>query len=50
MLELLVVEAPEELEREFELLDDVVLGVVEVKAELLELEETGLFEVDEVLT
>jgi hypothetical protein len=31
-------------------LDDAVLGEVEVKAELLELEETGLLEVDEVPT
>lgn len=50
VFELLVVEAPEGLGTEFELLDDAVLGEVEVKAELLELEETRLLEVDEVPT
>ena len=50
VFELLVVEAPEGLGTEFELLDDAVLGVVEVKAEPLELEETRLLEVDEVPT
>ena len=48
MFELLIVEAPERLGTEFELLDNAVLGVVEVKAEPLKLEETRLLEVDEV--
>ena len=48
MCELPVVETPERLETEFELLDNAVLGVVEVKAELLELEEARLLEADEV--
>ena len=49
VFELLVVEAPEGLGTEFELLDDAVLGEVGVKAELPEL-ETRLLEVDEVPT
>jgi len=50
VFDLLVVEAPERLGTELELLDDAVLGVVEVKAELLELKETRLLEVDEIPT